>query len=205
MFTFSDIGLSKAQRGFLDGQVLIAMPGMSDPRFANSVIYICAHSEEGAMGLVINKAAQHINFSELLGQLDLMPGDTPVSPPEQLTELQIHSGGPVETGRGFILHGDDYFVDKSTLPVDNGICLTATLEVLRAVAQGTGPAQLILALGYAGWGPGQLEAEICANGWLNCQPDNHLLFETDLEDRYNQAVKLIGIDLAMLSTEAGHA
>src|SRR5262249_40680068 len=155
----------KAQDGYLDGQLLIAMPIMTDKRFARSVIYMCAHSAEGAMGLIINQRAPHISFPELLGQLSISTESD--SDESDLIDMQVHVGGPVETGRGFVLHSADYFVDDSTLPIDDGVCLTATIDILKAIAGGKGPDRAILALGYAGWRAGQLESEIAANGWLH--------------------------------------
>ncbi|GAH07549.1 unnamed protein product, partial [marine sediment metagenome] len=143
--------------GYLDGQLLIAMPAMGDERFSRSVIYLCAHSSEGAMGIVINQQAPNISFTELLDQLNIAPDEDRISLPESLDSMAVHFGGPVETGRGFVLHSADYFKAESTLPVDDSMCLTATIDILRDIAKGTGPDKALLALGYAGWGPGQLE------------------------------------------------
>ena len=193
----------KTQDGYLDGQLLIAMPVMSDKRFARSVIYLCAHSAEGAMGLIINQRAPHISFPELLGQLSIASDND--SDESDLIDMQVHVGGPVETGRGFVLHSADYFVDDSTLPIDDGVCLTATIDILKAIAGGKGPNHAILALGYAGWRAGQLESEIAANGWLHCPADLDLLFDIDLEQKYERALSKIGIDPSHLVSEAGHA
>jgi putative transcriptional regulator len=190
---------------FLDGQMLLAMPGMGDGRFARSVVYLCAHSREGAMGIVINQPAKRIRFPELLVQLDVVPADAAIRLPQQAEEMLVLKGGPVETGRGFVLHSPDYFVDNSTLPIDETVSLTATLDILRAIAHGSGPSRAVLALGYAGWSPGQLESEIQANGWLNCPADPALVFDTELETKYERALKLLGIDPAMLSSDSGHA
>jgi putative transcriptional regulator len=195
----------KTQDGYLDGQLLIAMPIMSDKRFARSVIYLCAHSAEGAMGLIINQRAPHISFPELLGQLSIGTSDGDDSMQSELIDMQVHVGGPVETARGFVLHSADYFVDDSTLPIDDGVCLTATIDILKAIAGGKGPDRAILALGYAGWRAGQLESEIAANGWLHCPADLDLLFNTDLEQKYERAMSKIGIDPSHLVSEAGHA
>ena len=195
----------KTQDGYLDGQLLIAMPIMSDKRFARSVIYLCAHSAEGAMGLIINQRAPHISFPELLGQLSIGTSDGDDSMQSELIDMQVHVGGPVETARGFVLHSADYFVDDSTLPIDDGVCLTATIDILKAIAGGKGPDRAILALGYAGWRAGQLESEIAANGWLHCAADLDLLFNTDLEQKYERAMSKIGIDPSHLVSEAGHA
>ncbi len=182
--------------------MLIAMPGMSDPRFVKSLIYICAHSEEGAMGIVVNKPAPGISFEELLRQVDILPEDAPEG---LIPDIQVHFGGPVEMGRGFVLHSTDYFSDEATMPIEKGVGLTATLDVLRAIADRSGPSDYLLALGYAGWSPGQLEAEIQANGWLNCDADPVLLFNRNLEEKYKAAFARLGIEPGRLSSDAGHA
>jgi putative transcriptional regulator len=192
-------------RGYLDGQMLIAMPAMGDERFARAVIYVCAHSTEGAMGIVVNQPAQNIKFPELLVQLEVIPAGERIELPTQAEDVKVLKGGPVETGRGFVLHSSDFFIENSTLPIDEGICLTATLDILKAIARGTGPANAILALGYTGWAPGQLEQEIQENGWLHCAADPELIFGTDTDGKYEKALRKIGIDLGMLSSEAGHA
>ena len=189
--------------GYLDGQLLVAMPIMTDKRFARSVIYMCAHSAEGAMGLIVNQRASHISFGELLQQLGVMPGNIELQ--SDLTDMDVHLGGPVETGRGFVLHSSDYHVADSTLPIDDGVSLTATIDILKAIAGGKGPDRAILALGYAGWRAGQLESEIQANGWLHCPADVDLLFVRDLEQKYERALSKIGIDPSHLVSEAGHA
>ena len=191
--------------GYLDGQLLLAMPTMADNRFARSVIYVCAHSQDGAMGIVVNQPAKKVSFSELLVQLEVIAPDEAIRLPAQAGSVPVVKGGPVETGRGFVLHSADYFVDNSTLPIDDGISLTATVDILRAIAQGKGPHRAMLALGYAGWSPGQLEAEIQHNGWLNCPADQGLIFDTTLDTKYERALGKLGIDPAMLSAEAGHA
>jgi putative transcriptional regulator len=192
-------------RGYLDGQMLIAMPAMSDERFNRSVIYVCAHSDEGAMGIVVNQVAGNIDFPELLVQLEVIPAAERIVLPQRAETVKVLKGGPVETGRGFVLHSADFYIENSTLPIDEGICLTATVDILKAIARGGGPVSAILALGYAGWAPGQLENEIQQNGWLHCAADAELIFGTDIETKYDKALQKIGIDLAMLSTEAGHA
>jgi len=192
-------------RGYLDGQMLIAMPAMADERFSRSVIYVCAHSTEGAMGIVINQPAQNIKFPDLLVQLEVIPASERIQLPNQAETVKVLKGGPVETGRGFVLHSADFFIENSTLPIDDGICLTATIDILKAIAKGTGPESAVLALGYAGWAPGQLESEIHANGWLHCDADPDLIFGMDVEAKYAQALRKIGIDPAKLSSEAGHA
>jgi putative transcriptional regulator len=190
---------------FLDGQLLVAMPGMPDSRFARSVIYLCAHSEEGAMGIVVNQAARKVNFSELLVQLDVIAPDEAIRLPAQAESVQVLKGGPVETGRGFVLHSNDFFIDNSTLPIDEGVSLTATIDILRAIANGKGPDRALLALGYAGWSAGQLETEMQHNGWLTCPADPALIFDTALGSKYERALQKLGIDLGRLSSDSGHA
>jgi putative transcriptional regulator len=190
---------------FLDGQFLIAMPSVEETPFTRTVVYFCAHSAEGAMGLIINKPMPQLTFRELLVQLDIIPDDARIQLPSSMSEMRVHKGGPVETGRGFVLHTSDYHIESSTLPIDEGISLTATLEVLKAIADGRGPEHALLALGYAGWGPGQLESEIQANGWLTAPADPSIIFEGDLDTRYLRALAAMGIDPALLSTESGHA
>lgn len=189
---------------YLDGQLLIAMPAMSDPRFSRSVIYLCAHSSDGAMGIIINQRAPHISFSELLEQLNITSEDERILMPGEL-EMAVHVGGPVETGRGFVLHSADYYAEDSTLPIDEEVCLTATIDILRAMAKGSGPDKAILALGYAGWAPGQLEHEIQENGWLHCPADPDLIFGGNVEDKYARALGKIGIDPSRLVNDSGHA
>jgi putative transcriptional regulator len=191
--------------GYLDGQFLVAMPAMTDKRFARSVIYVCAHSVQGAMGLIVNQRAPHITFPELLGQLSITGEDGDGGLDADLVDMDVHVGGPVETGRGFVLHSSDYFAADSTLPIDDGVSLTATVDILKAIAVGKGPDRAILALGYAGWRPGQLESEIQANGWLHCPADPDLLFDRDLDQKYSRAMSKIGIDPSHLVSEAGHA
>lgn len=192
-------------RGYLDGQMLIAMPAMSDERFTRAVIYVCAHSTEGAMGIIVNQPAQNIKFPDLLVQLEVIPAAERIQLPNRAEDVKVLKGGPVETGRGFVLHSADFFIENSTLPIDEGICLTATLDILKAIARGNGPASAILALGYAGWAPGQLEQEIQQNGWLHCAADPELIFGGDTDTKYEKALRKIGIDLGMLSSESGHA
>ncbi|AXS39498.1 YqgE/AlgH family protein [Breoghania sp. L-A4] len=192
-------------RRYLDGQLLIAMPGMADSRFDRSVIYVCAHSADGAMGIVLNQPAGNISFPDLLQQLDIISDDQAILLPSGIDEIQVHRGGPVETGRGFVLHSPDYFIENSTLPIQENVCLTATVEILKAIVDGDGPRNALLALGYAGWGAGQLESEIQANGWLNCPADPGLIFGPDLDGKYDNALRKMGIAPGMLSSEAGHA
>jgi putative transcriptional regulator len=190
---------------YLDGQLLIAMPVMEDERFARSVIYVCAHSSEGAMGIIVNRPAGSIDFPELLMQLEIIDKSDGIKLPESAESMKVLKGGPVETGRGFVLHSSDFFIEDATLPIDDGICLTATVDILRAIAKGGGPKHAILALGYAGWAPGQLEDEIQGNGWLHCAADEDLIFGGDVEEKYRRALQKIGIAPGMLSAEAGHA
>ncbi len=182
---------------YLTGRFLLAMPSMQDERFQKTVIYMCAHGPEGAMGLVVNKPLESISFPDLLEQLD-------ITMPPSGEGIEVLFGGPVETGRGFVLHSPDYIHD-ATMVVDEDVALTATIDILRAIAEGDGPAQSLLALGYAGWGPGQLDDEIKANGWLSLDSDPTLLFETDVDDKWTAAMRKLGIDPLMLSDEAGHA
>ena len=182
----------------LTGQLLLAMPQMLDERFARSVVYVCAHSgEAGAMGLVINKLLRSLTMDELFAQLDISPSGGAGSRP-------VHYGGPVEAGRGFVLHTTDYNED-ATLVVNDNIALTATLDVLRAIGQGRGPRRSLFALGYAGWAPGQLDAEIQANGWLSVPADDAIIFDPDHDQKWQRAMAKLGVDLTMLSSEAGHA
>ncbi|WP_269583583.1 YqgE/AlgH family protein [Roseibium sp. Sym1] len=189
----------------LEGQFLIAMPSMADSRFEHSVIYMCSHSEQGAMGLVVNQVARHLSLEELLIQLDILNDESAIRLPPKIRDMNVHKGGPVEVERGFVLHSDDFMLNQSTLTIDNGICLTATLEILRALAQGAGPNQAMLALGYAGWGPGQLETEIQSNGWLTAEADPDILFDPDSGSKWHRALGSLGIDPAMLFSDAGHA
>ena len=182
----------------LAGQLLVAVPQMSDPRFVRSVIYLCAHGgDTGAMGLVINKLLGSLTMDELFAQLEIEPAGAVGGHP-------VHFGGPVDAGRGFVLHTADYR-EEATLHVDGDIAVTATLEVLRAIGKGQGPRQSLFALGYAGWAPGQLDAEMQANGWLSVPADPDLLFDSDFDAKWQRALTKLGIDLTMLSTDAGHA
>jgi putative transcriptional regulator len=196
---------ASGKRSFLDGQMLIAMPTMRDERFSRSVIYLCAHSSEGAMGIVINNPARDITFPDLLVKLEVIPQEERIQLRPSAGAVRVLKGGPVETQRGFVLHSADYYAENSTLPIDDGVCLTATVDILKAIAHGSGPASAVLALGYAGWAPGQLESEIQANGWLHCASDADLIFGSDAGTKYQRALQKIGIDLGMLSSEAGHA
>ncbi len=195
----------KSGDGYLDGQMLIAMPSMHDERFTRSLIYVCAHSSEGAMGIVVNHPVANIDFPDLLVKLNVIPAANRIELPPQAGAVKVLKGGPVETERGFVLHSGDFFMDNSTLPINDGIFLTWTLDILKAIARGDGPASAVLALGYAGWGAGQLENEIQQNGWLHCSADPELIFGANAEQKYEKALRKIGIDPGMLSSEAGHA
>jgi putative transcriptional regulator len=199
------VGDNSSDRGYLDGQLLIAMPVMGDPRFERSVIYMCAHSADGAMGIMVNRPAGSIDFPELLVQLNIIKKAEQIELPENAEAMKVMSGGPVDTGRGFVLHSSDFFIANATLPIDGNICLTATVDILKAIAKGSGPKHAFLALGYAGWAPGQLENEIQGNGWLHCDADPDLIFGDDVDEKYARALRKIGIDPGMLSNEAGHA
>ena len=193
------MGMSESLKdaGYLTGQMLIAMPQMQDPRFARTVVYICAHTAEGAMGLVVNRQFNGLSFPDLLEQLNIKP--TPIC-----DQIRVHFGGPVEPGRGFVLHSTDY-VQETTLLVDELVGLTATVDVLKAIAESHGPRSSLLALGYAGWDRGQLDAEIRENAWLNVSADEDLLFGSAIENKWERAIAKIGVDFSMLSGEAGHA
>ncbi|MDG4717546.1 MULTISPECIES: YqgE/AlgH family protein [Thalassospira] len=189
---------SKDTGEYLGGKLLVAMPGMRDPRFSQSVVYICAHNQDGAMGLVINRVIDSITFPELLEQLGI------ARPAPTIEDIQVHFGGPVESSRGFVLHSTD-FSNEATLHVDPGVSVTATVDILEQIALGEGPKSRILALGYAGWRSGQLESEILANGWLHVDADPDLLFDVDCEDKWEQAFSKLGFAPELLSGEAGHA
>src|SRR4029450_10186562 len=165
-----------SKRGYLDGQMLIAMPSMGDDRFARSVIYVCAHSTEGAMAIIVNQPAAHISFSDLLVQLDVIPAADLIQLPGAVEGVKVLKGGPVDTQRGFVLHSSDFFIENSPLPIDEGVCLTATLDILKAIARGDGPQSAILALGYAGWEPGPRANEIPHKRWGGCAADLELIF-----------------------------
>jgi putative transcriptional regulator len=177
----------------LEGQFLIAMPSLREGPFARSVVYMCAHRDDGAMGIVINHRAEEI-----------VPETEAIRLPPRAQAVRVLRGGPVETGRGFVLHSSDYGVNESTVKIGD-VCLTATLDILRAIAQGAGPSQAVLALGYAGWASGQLESEILANGWLTCPADAGLIFDPDFDRKYDRALAILGVDEGMLSSDAGHA
>ncbi|HVY12792.1 MAG TPA: YqgE/AlgH family protein [Alphaproteobacteria bacterium] len=181
----------------LTGQLLIAMPTMPDPRFAHSVVYMCTHNETGAMGLIVNRLYGAIDARALFEQLSI-----PLDPAAQ--QLRVHYGGPVESGRGFILHSDDYIQDTS-MRIDGDVAMTATLDILQAIGQGRGPQKAMLVLGYAGWGAGQLDTEIQAGGWLNAPADTGLLFDEDVDTKWERSIQKLGFSPGLLSTETGHA
>ncbi|MGB0798726.1 MAG: YqgE/AlgH family protein [Planktomarina sp.] len=182
----------------LAGKLLVAMPGMTDSRFEHSVIFMCAHSEEGAMGLIVNKPAPDLEFKSLLEQLS-------ISPAENARDIHVHFGGPVENGRGFVLHSADYDETDATLQVDDHFGMTATIDVLEDLAEGNGPDISLLALGYAGWAPGQIEAEILQNGWLTCDASFDIVFGLANDQKWTGALQSIGVDPLTLSASAGHA
>ncbi|MEX2641892.1 MAG: YqgE/AlgH family protein [Acetobacterales bacterium] len=187
----------KQDNGYLPGQLLVAMPQMEDPRFARSVVYLCAHTAEGAMGLVLNRELESLTFPDLLEQLGIEPGLA-------AKQIRVHFGGPVESSRGFVLHSDDY-MHEASLNVDNGIALTATVDILKEIAHGSGPRNCLLALGYAGWGPGQLDGEMHGNAWLHVEADQDLVFGSDLAMKWENAIRKIGVDPMLLSGAAGRA
>jgi putative transcriptional regulator len=185
------------QSGYFGGQFLIAMPSMPDPRFERSVIYMLSHSAQSAMGIVVNKPLPSISFKELAGQLG-------IEKVRRKPALPIHFGGPVEQGRGFVLHSPDY-MREATIKFDETLALTATIDVLKAIAEGEGPERCILALGYAGWAPGQLDTEIQQNSWLTCPLDREILFDSDDGTKWTRAIGKLGIDPSFLTGQAGHA
>jgi putative transcriptional regulator len=184
---------------FLEGKLLIALPGMTDPRFERSVIFMCAHSlDTGAMGICINRPVEGLDFGSLIDELDIETG--PETP-----DLPVHYGGPVDNGRGFVLHSTDYEGEESTLAITDDISLTATLDILRALARGKGPRKALFALGYSGWGEGQIEQEIQANAWVHCDADAEILFDRSGQDKWTAALAKMGIDASHLTANAGRA
>lgn len=203
--TSPDRRRKSAKASYLGGQLLLAMPAMSDKRFARSVIYMCLHNEEGAMGLIINQRADNVSFAKLLGELGVIEKGGEDDVPAHLLEKSVQIGGPVETGHGFVLHSADFTTGKSTVEIDRATRLTNTLDILKAMARGKGPERTLVALGYAGWAPGQLEGEIQANGWLSCPADPELVFDDNLELKYDRAMSKLGIDPSHLVNYAGRA
>lgn len=179
------------------GKFLLAMPGMGDPRFEKGVIYVCSHTDEGAMGLMINHPAETLDFAKLLDELN-------IPSPEKLADVPVHLGGPVEQGRGFVLHSADY-VQDSTMVISETVAITATVDILKALAAGTGPRNHLLVLGYTGWGAGQLEQEMQENAWHMADADDEIIFHAPDESKWSLAMAQLGVDVSMLSTEAGHA
>jgi putative transcriptional regulator len=187
----------------LGGKLLIAMPRIRDSNFDHSVVFLCAHSDQGAMGLVINKPAPLMYFADLLDKIELDGAIEDI--PEDVLRVPVRLGGPVEQFRGFVLHSEDYMALDQTLAIGKEYGLTATVDILRDIAAGRGPKKRLVALGYAGWAPGQLEDEIQHNGWLHCEPDEDIIFGDILEDKHHVAMKKIGVDPGMLSADFGHA
>ena len=189
----------------LRGQFLVAMPGMGDERFRETVIYIVGHSEDGAMGLVVNQPIEDMRFADILEELELGAKDELIQMPERVRDGVVLRGGPVQRGRGFVLHSNDYFREGNSYVVNDEICLTATLDVLKSMAFRNAPTDAVFALGYCGWAPGQLENEIAQNGWLTVPYSRDLLFGSPLQNRYDLALGQLGITRATLSGVAGHA
>ena len=196
---------SNFQSRFLTGMFLVAMPGLMDQRFDRAVIYLCAHSDDGAMGIIINKPAEDIVFPELLQQLEIIPEKPSISLPSQAGNMKVLRGGPVETSRGFVLHSVPVEPIEGSVTAGDEIRLSATIDILKAIARGQGPDEAIFALGYAGWASGQLESEIQDNGWMICPLDRKILFDQEFDSKYVRALGSLGIDPAMLSPLAGHA
>ena len=189
---------SKGDDGFLLGKLLIALPGMPDPRFEKSVIFMCAHSDQGAMGLIVNKPFEGLTFRELVEKLEIRVTANTPDPP-------VLFGGPVSTGQGFVLHSSEYMAKDATMPVTPEISLTASVEVLRDMAEGRGPGKSRVARGYAGWGPGQIEGELQTNGWIHCDPDKAIVFDLAYDAKWRAALAKLGADISGLSAEAGRA
>ncbi|MDF2369465.1 MAG: YqgE/AlgH family protein [Rhizobiaceae bacterium] len=195
--------LGDEERGCFDGQFLLAMPGLSDSNFSRTVIFICAHNSSGAVGFVLNRD-QPSSFAELMIQLELLKPEDAGELPNSVAAMSVQTGGPVDAGRGFVLHSNDYKSD-ATLPVTEKLSMTATVDILRAIVAGKGPARATLMLGYSGWGAGQLESEVTANGWLTCPAVEDIIFDPVLDDKYDRAFASMGIDPAMLSSQCGEA
>jgi putative transcriptional regulator len=203
MNLFNDDSLQSEDPGCLSGQLLIAMPGLTDSNFSRTVIYICAHTSSGAIGFVLNRQ-QSLTFEQLLLQLELIGDGDIIALPRQARRMRVQTGGPVETGRGFVLHSDSYS-SRSTMPVSENICVTATTDILRAISENRGPNEAIVMMGYSGWGAGQLESEISANGWLTCPATPEFIFGDAIDEKYDQAFACLGIDPARLSSDYGSA
>lgn len=189
---------NRVSDGFLTGKLLIAMPGMTDPRFEKSVIFMCSHSADGALGLIVNKPIPGLPFRELMAKMEIEVSDaTPRTP--------VMFGGPVETERGYVLHSNERSNSPATLAVTSQIALTPTVDILRAIAQGNGPQEFLFVLGYAGWGPGQIEDEIAANGWIHCDADSAIVFRSDMLSKWELALAKLGANISGLSSDVGHA
>jgi putative transcriptional regulator len=188
---------NKIDTGYLNGKLLVAMPSMGDPRFKKAVILLCAHSESGAMGILLNRSLEALSFEDLLEQLEIPKA-------EEARHIKIHFGGPVDTERGFVVHSTDLLYD-TTLVIGDDMALTATIDMLKTIAGGSGPESSFLALGYSGWGPGQLEQEIQENGWLVVDPDTNIVFGSELDTKWEVAINKLGVDPALLSGDIGHA
>lgn len=185
---------------FLSGQLLLAMPGMGDPRFDRAVIAIGVHDEDGAVGVGIGHHRAGTRLRALMAQLGLDPGVAP--------DVPVHHGGPVEPGRGFVLHSDDWGGQDTILvngPTSSAFAMTGTIDVLRAIAEGSGPSRFLVALGYAGWGAGQLDDEMTRHGWFAASGDPAILFDTPVEERWTASFRAAGIDPRLLTAEAGAA
>lgn len=191
----------------LTGKLLIAMPSMPDPRFSHAVVFLCAQSHEGTMGLIINKPLPELTLGELVRHLDLETPDADGGLAEagQDDDRPVHFGGPVETGRGFVLHSPDYFSEDGSVQISESLVLTTSRDIIAQMARGLGPARAITALGYAGWAPGQLEDEIREGGWLICDADDALVFTTPDGDKWEQTLTRLGVDPRLLSGAPGHA
>ena len=182
----------------LEGKLLVAMPGMGDTRFEHSVVLMCSYSDKGAMGLIINKPSRDVRMSDVLDQLE-------IAPTQEANEMQVHFGGPVETGRGFVLHSSEYRSSLHTLKISDSFGMTATLDILEEIARGKGPERALMMLGYAGWGPGQLEQEISRNGWLTADAPSNLVFQVPAAQKWAAALESLGVDPVSLSSAAGRA
>ncbi|WP_298974008.1 YqgE/AlgH family protein [uncultured Roseobacter sp.] len=190
--------VSQSEKLDLTGSLLVAMPSMGDIHFERAVILLCAYSDKGAMGLILNKQSADVRMSDVLDQLEIQPT-------QKAAAMPVHFGGPVETGRGFVLHSDDYESSLHTLSVPGGYGMTATLDILEEIARDSGPERALMMLGYAGWGPGQLENEIARNGWLTADATKKLVFGTPADRKWSDTIKSLGIDPLGLSATAGHA
>ena len=191
------INMEHQHQGYLAGRLLIALPAMLDPRFSQSVIYLCSHNERGAMGLIVNQIMDAVNFRDMLEAMNIKVDHAQ-------PKRQVHFGGPVEAERGFVLHSADYSCE-GTLEIKDGVSLTATRDILQLIASGTGPKNSLFALGYAGWGPGQLDAEIQGNSWMFGVPEAEILFGKKHAQKWSLATSRAGIDLSALSSESGNA